>query len=493
VPAKYSIHTNPVPPRFRAIGKLGIVDWREDCSSCHNCVKRSCVYDFYRDEAKTLREEIGYLDYIYQCKGCLSCIQNCTKGILTRVENPEYRELGDDYFTPDIVLSTWYQSDTGRIPVSGSGYGGPFSGRGFDSMWTDMSEIVRPTRDGIHGREYISTSVDIGRKWKQLAFRDGELVGTPPPLVELPLPVLIDRLPKHWQRGSVVAAASRAAAELGTMAIVDDPDQAAALLAEHGRVIPLVSNAETAGHGPFRDAPLVMIPDSADAMAAFAELKKQNANRLVMIRVEASPAVKDRVLELTRAGAEVIHLVFDAHGREKAVDGTSGNGSPHPSPLPKGEGTVRTSEGTGRRHVRDVLREVHRALVQAGVRDEVTLVASGGIAQAEHMAKAIICGADLIAIDIPVLLALECRLCRECERGEPCQINLEDAELDFAAHRIENLIGAWHQQLIEVLGAMGIREVRRLRGETGRAMFYEDLERDSFGRLFGNRKEEFLA
>ena len=26
-------------------------------------------------------------------------------------------------------------------------------------MWTDMSEIVRPTRDGIHGREYISTSV----------------------------------------------------------------------------------------------------------------------------------------------------------------------------------------------------------------------------------------------------------------------------------------------------------------------------------------------
>ena len=37
-------------------------------------------------------------------------------------------------------------------------------GAGFDSMWTDMSEIVRPTRDGIHGREYINTSVDLGRK-----------------------------------------------------------------------------------------------------------------------------------------------------------------------------------------------------------------------------------------------------------------------------------------------------------------------------------------
>ena len=135
-----------------------------------------------------------------------------------------------------------------------------------------------------------------------------------------------------------------------------------------------------------------------------------------------------------------------------------------------------------------MLRDVHGALVKAGTRDQVTLVASGGIAQAEHMAKAIICGADLVAIDIPLLLALECRLCGECERGEPCPIALEEIDGDYAVHRIVNLMGAWHQQLIEVLGAMGIREVRRLRGETGRAMFFEDLERDTFGRLFGKRK-----
>ena len=41
---------------------------------------------------------------------------------------------------------------------------------------------------------------------------------------------------------------------------------------------------------------------------------------------------------------------------------------------------------------------------------------------------------------------------------------------------------------IEMLGAMGIREARRLRGETGRAMFFEDLEEATFGRLFGRRK-----
>ncbi len=184
----------------------------------------------------------------------------------------------------------------------------------------------------------------------------------------------------------------------------------------------------------------------------------------------------------------MIHLVFDSHGRE----------NPHPDPLPEGEGTAGAGSpipppatrhpSPAPRHARDVLRDVHGTLVKAGIRDEVTLVASGGIAQAEHVAKAIICGADLVAIDVPLLVALECRLCGECQRGEPCPIALEEIDAEYGAHRIVNLIGAWHQQLIEVLGAMGIREVRRLRGETGRCMFFEDLERETFGRLFGKRK-----
>jgi len=38
-----------------------------------------------------------------------------------------------------------------------------------------------------------------------------------------------------------------------------------------------------------------------------------------------------------------------------------------------------------------------------------------------------------------------------------------------------------------VMGAMGMREARRLRGETGRALFFEDLEEETFGRHFGKR------
>jgi hypothetical protein len=52
-----------------------------------------------------------------------------------------------------------------------------------------------------------------------------------------------------------------------------------------------------------------------------------------------------------------------------------------------------------------------------------------------------------------------------------------------------NLIAAWHGQLIEVMGAMGMREIRRLRGEVGRAMFFEDLEEQTFGSLFASGKQ----
>jgi ferredoxin len=462
MPAKYAIPTKPSASRQRPVGKLGIVDWREDCSSCHNCVKRACIYGLYREEADTLHDEIGYLDYIYQCKGCLSCVQNCTKNILTRVVNPEFARLGDSYYTPEIVTATWFQAEAGRIPVSGAGYGGPFSGEGFDSMWTDMSEIVRPTRDGIHGREYISTSVDVGRKLSHLAFRDGRLAVQAPPLVELPLPVFLDLVPSHWQRGEVVRAIAEAAAQLGTLAVLRPEHLAEMPGLPPDHLIPLLDGPPAASDARLSVAPMAMLPDGQGVMAAQAALKAENPGQVVAIRVAASPDSARRCVELVRQGAEVIHLVFDAHGREAAP--------------------------AQPRHMRDVIREVHRALVKDGTRDEATLSVSGGVALAEHLAKAIICGADLVAIDVPLILALECRLCGDCQQDLPCPIALEEADVKYAIHRIVNLVGAWHQQLIEVLGAMGIREVRRLRGETGRAMFFEDLEREAFGKIFGKRK-----
>ena len=92
-----------------------------------------------------------------------------------------------------------------------------------------------------------------------------------------------------------------------------------------------------------------------------------------------------------------------------------------------------------------------------------------------------------------LLVALECRLCKECGKGIDCPVNLGEMPVEQGAQRIINLIAAWHSQLIEVMGAMGMREVRRLRGEAGRAMFYDDLEKDNFAPIFGERKRDFIS
>ena len=107
---------------------------------------------------------------------------------------------------------------------------------------------------------------------------------------------------------------------------------------------------------------------------------------------------------------------------------------------------------------------------------------------AEHVAKALICGADAVFIDFPINIALECRMCGRCIEGLSCPVEIDQAPSTWVASRTVNLLGAWHNQLLEVMGAMGIRDARRLRGEVGRAMFFEELDRATFGSMGGTEE-----
>ena len=108
---------------------------------------------------------------------------------------------------------------------------------------------------------------------------------------------------------------------------------------------------------------------------------------------------------------------------------------------------------------------------------------------AEHVAKAILCGVDAVSIDYSLLLALECRLCFNCrDKKGPCPVKIGEIDIEYGTQRIINLVCAWRNQLLEVMGAMGLREARRLRGEIGRSMWFDDLEKDHFGPIFGERK-----
>jgi glutamate synthase domain-containing protein 2 len=141
-------------------------------------------------------------------------------------------------------------------------------------------------------------------------------------------------------------------------------------------------------------------------------------------------------------------------------------------------------EGDEPRFVSQALQEVHGKLVDLGLRDQVTLVVSGGIATAEHVPKALVCGADAVAVDFALQVALGCALWADVRR--PCPVEDVETDVEFGTQRIVNLMAAWRDQFLEVLGAMGMREVRRLRGELGRTIF-QDHEERAFRKLFGRR------
>ena len=467
MPEKYHIKTKPVPPRRPRVGKYGVVDWREDCARCHNCVKKACVYDRYRNENDYIQNLTDVDALYFDCMGCFSCVQDCTKALLCLSINPVYEGMGNSYWTPDIIKTTWLQAETAKIPVSGAGYGGPFTGTGFDAMWTDMSEIVRPTRDGIHGREYISTSVDIGRKPSFLVFDQGKPAGDFPPLLSLPMPLIIDMVPSQYSLPDLGPVIRETAARTDLIAIVN-PEDWSFENADQQRYLQHVafyldSDISVPPKEVLRKTRLVEIADDSKVLDRIKKLKSIHPDTVISIRVELDAQGSQRAIEL--AGLEeieVIHIVADLNGNEI--------GAKKP------------------RFVKDMIREIHTALIEKGIRDDITLIAGGGIALPEHMAKAIICGADLVTIDLPLLISLECHLCDKCEPGMPCPAKLENTDPDYGTGRMTNLIAAWHDQLIEVMGAMGMREARRLRGDVGRAMFFEDLEEETFGRLFGTRK-----
>jgi glutamate synthase domain-containing protein 2 len=131
--------------------------------------------------------------------------------------------------------------------------------------------------------------------------------------------------------------------------------------------------------------------------------------------------------------------------------------------------------------IKNAIRSVHSYLVDKRNRDKITLISSGGIAEAAHVPKSIILGANVVAVGIVYQIALRCKVCSGNAHSEDCPMNVEDGDVELATQRITNLIGAWRDQLLEVLGGMGLREVRRQTGEVGRAMFYEDLEAKVFG------------
>ena len=396
-------------------------------------LSRPCIYGVFGGRLG------GFKPIKEKCVGCMRCVQEYPH-IMTVKQSEGFKRLGDAYWTPDAVLNILYESSTGKIPVKGMGYKGSFGGEGFDGMWTDMSEIVRPTRDGVYGREYISTVVDVGRKPFSLEFDKSKPV-EPARNVQIPIPIIFDPIPTTEDNESAEAV-SIAASRLKTFHVTAPRDDV-----EASHVIPLVKRTDTeTDKKAIARARVVEYEKSGSKLLR--SIRELNSEAVVVARLPLNEATGERASRLVERGVDGLHLYADYHGMDYS-------GEPH--------------------HISSALRAVHTRLVEEGLRDQVTIIASGGITLAEHVPKAIICGADLVALDTTLLVALQAEFTGETRQREDCQLAPRRIEAEWGAQRIVNLMASWHDQLIEILSAMGMRDVRRLRGDVGRSMLDSEL------------------
>ena len=466
MPKKYHIHSKVTPLNLDYIFKFRI-ERGENCINCGKCTK-VCIYEAHKRGKGGDPRKMADPNTVV-CRNCFRCIQECPRGALEKSLDKDFLNIGGSYWKSDMFITLWKQAEDGKVPVTGAGYRGPFTGPGFDSMWTDMSEIVRPTRDGIHGREYINTSVELGRKLSHLAFDEkGNLKSKIHDTVDIPIPIIFD-FPHEQLSLNVKTGIIRAAAELNTFIVLSAADVTGDAKKHIKNIIPLMSQKDIDKYqGLIKTVKIVALEYSDEllnTLAATLDKIKKIHNVLTIVRVPATKSVESTVFRLSQSGAEIIHVVTDYRGME--INGTSGE---------------------SQRLSKDIIRAVHLKLVEEAIRDEVTIIFSGGVAMAEHVPKAMICGADLTAIDLPLLVALGARLYEEPEKILVFPEGLEKISARIVMQRIINLMGAWHSQLLEVMGAMGIREARRLRGETGRAIFFEEIDNETFGKIFKQRE-----
>ncbi len=401
----------------------------------------------------------GFAPRPQHCVGCLRCTVQHPE-IITILHNPDFQALGDSYFHFGHIGAVAYEAETGSIPVKGAGYRGKFGGEGWDGMWTDMSEIVRPTRDGIHGREFISTVVEIGEKPSYLIFdEDGQPVGTELRTLAIPIPFIYDAPPPSATSSLLADILSDSAARAKTLSILPIGLVSSYKLNVES-IVPLIKIDETEQISNLAFTPMMIEIETGNTpisnlQSLISSLQTSFPDTILALRLPYTDG--KTLLNYAEAGIRVFHLIADYHGRDE-------NG----------------------RFVFDLIREAHMAFVEARMRDEVTLIGSGGIVAAEHVPKAIIAGLDLVALDTPLLVAMQAEFNGECPDRDKSQFKLpKNLNHEWGSQRILNMTAAWRDQLLEILGAMGLREVRRLRGEMGRAMFQVDLEREAFAEIDG--------
>ena len=139
-----------------------------------------------------------------------------------------------------------------------------------------------------------------------------------------------------------------------------------------------------------------------DLAQVIEELKTVNPRARISVKIPAVPYIGPIATGIAKAHADIIAI--------SGYDGGTGAARKH------------SLRHTGL-PVEIGLREAHRALVRAGLRDRVELWADGGVKSGRDVVKLMLLGADRVGFGTMAMAAIGCTSCRECNTGT-CHVGI---------------------------------------------------------------------
>ncbi|RPF48785.1 glutamate synthase (NADPH) GltB2 subunit [Hydrogenoanaerobacterium saccharovorans] len=458
------------------------------CITCRVC-ERQCaneVHSYDKELNQMLSDES-------KCVNCHRCVALCPTRALKIVKTDHTFKESSNW--PNGTIGEIYrQAGSGGVLLSSMGNPKDYPVY-WDKILINASQVTNPSIDPL--REPMETKVFLGKR-PDLIERDenGNLKNNLAPHLQLKVPIMFGAMSYGSISYNAHESLARAATKLGTFyntgegGLHQDFYQYGAntivqvasgrfgvhknyLQAGAAIEIKMGQGAKPGIGGHLPGAKIVsdvsrtrMIPEGSDAISPAPHhdiysiedlrqlvysLKEATAyTKPVSVKIAAVHNVAAIASGIARSGADII-----------VIDGFRGGTGAAPT-------RIRDNVGIP---IELALAAVDQRLRDEGIRDNVSIVASGSIRSSSDIVKAVALGADAVYIGTAALLALGCHLCRSCQLGK-CNwgIATQRAELvkrlnpDIGSERLVNLVTAWDHEIKEMMGGMGINSIDALKG-----------------------------
>lgn len=458
----------------------------DKCINCGKCVKEcanGCHY--YKDDKLLTNDE--------KCVDCMRCVCECpTKAIKIVKSNCEFSQNGN--WNGNLISDVIKQANSGGTLLSSMGNPKDYPVY-FDKMLINASQVTNPSIDPL--REPMETRVFLGKKIEKIERDErGEIIPKKLPRLQLSTPIMFsamsygsisfnahkclakaakslgiyynsgegglhEELYKYGENTIVQVASGRFGVEKKCL------KNAAAIEIKMGQGAKPGIGGHLPGSKIVGDvAKTRMIPEGVDAISpaphhdiySIEDLKQlvfslkevTEYSKPIIVKVAAVHNISAIASGIARSGADII-----------VIDGFRGGTGAAPT-------MIRDNVGIP---IELALAQVDSRLRDEGIREDVSLVASGSIRSSADVIKAIALGADAVNIGTAALIAMGCHMCFSCHKGN-CNWGIatqkeqlvKRLDVEKGAQNLINLVTAWTNEIKEMMGGMGINSIEAVRG-----------------------------